>query len=359
MTTMRSVWSPKATWPAGEGLSRACNASLSATTPAGPRYIGESTWISATGVEPIFRGQAAGHQIDDQPLRGLGIGGGQEEEIAVGRRLDRGHLAPVDAVRGHDDGALRRLTKKLGQVHLGNRLALEDIRQHAARPDRRQLIGVAHQQQMRFGVDRAHQPIGQQDIEHRDLIHDDEALGQRALLVVAEVVGMRLELQQAMERAGGASGRLGHAAGGASGGRGQGVLDTARVEHIQQRAQRRRLADAGAAGQHHRLRLPRQPHRLALPLRQPDAPLAFERGERLLPGGVADRRQRIGRVEQQPQPARGPALGVEERREVDAIRLLVDEDLALTRRASSAGSSASSGTSSRAAARVSASARGR
>ena len=69
--------------------------------------------------------------------------------MKVARRVPRpvGHAALIDAVGVGDDPALGRLTKHLGQAHDGHRRRVDDVRQHLARADRRQLVDVADQDQ--------------------------------------------------------------------------------------------------------------------------------------------------------------------------------------------------------------------
>ena len=81
---MRSVWSPKATWPAGVGIEPRLQRLVQRDDTRWPAIHRREHLNIGDGVEPIFRGQAAGHQIDDQPLRGLGIGGGRKKKSLLG-----------------------------------------------------------------------------------------------------------------------------------------------------------------------------------------------------------------------------------------------------------------------------------
>ncbi len=93
-----------------------------------------------------------------------------------------------------------------------------------------------------------------------------------------------------MQRARGTPRRLGHALGGAASRGSKRVVDAARVEHIQEGAQRRRLADARPTREHRDLGGVRQAHRRLLVRGQLDPQVALDGVEDLAPLGAGDRR---------------------------------------------------------------------
>ena len=65
--------------------------------------------------------------------------------------------ATEDPVGVGDDPAVGRLPEDLGQAHHRHDSALDQVPQHHARPHRRQLVNVAHQQQAGLGRQGAEQ----------------------------------------------------------------------------------------------------------------------------------------------------------------------------------------------------------
>lgn len=66
-----------------------------------------------------------------------------------------------------DDTRLLGLAEDPGEADAGHRAAVrEQIAQHLARADARQLVDVPHQQQMRARSHRLDQLVGQQQIQH-------------------------------------------------------------------------------------------------------------------------------------------------------------------------------------------------
>ena len=55
--------------------------------------------------------------------------------------------------------------------------------QKVARANRGQLINIAHQKQMSARLDRAEQVVGEDQVNHRSLIHHQKIVGKRVLWV--------------------------------------------------------------------------------------------------------------------------------------------------------------------------------
>jgi hypothetical protein len=74
-----------------------------------------------------------------------------------------------------DHAGVTGLAKDLGQPHVRYRGArCEQITQHLSCTDRRQLVNIADQQQVRPGRDGLGELVGQQQIQHRGLIDHHE-----------------------------------------------------------------------------------------------------------------------------------------------------------------------------------------
>ena len=103
---------------------------------------------------------------------------------------------------------------------------------------------------MSGGVDGLEEMIGQDEVEHRDLIDDDQVCRQGVVLVVAEAAFGRIELEQAVQCLGRPAGGLLQALGRPARRRTQshGVAIGLRQRH--DGAQRGRLADTRATRQH-------------------------------------------------------------------------------------------------------------
>ena len=130
-----------------------------------------------------------------------GILGRDEVEVAVA--LGPGEVgdgAPVDAVGCGDDPALRRLAEHLGQPHHRHRAGGNDVGQHLARPHRRQLVDIAHDQEGGFVGDRRQQRPHQHHVHHRRLVDHQQAAVERVVRVAPEPAIPGVDLQQAVDR---------------------------------------------------------------------------------------------------------------------------------------------------------------
>ena len=156
----------------------------------------------------------------------LGVFGLHEVEVAVAL-LPRqvGDHPAVDVVRAGDDPASRRLPEDLGQPHDRNGVRGDHVGQYLPGSHRRQLVGVADDQQGgRFGhgvEQRAHQ----HDVDHRGLVDDQQVAVQRIFGVALEAAGGRVHIEQPVDGAGLHSGGLGHPPRGAARRRAQPQVD--------------------------------------------------------------------------------------------------------------------------------------
>ena len=115
------------------------------------------------GIEAVMGGQARRGQLADLGEDRLRAVARDEKEVAhvVGSRDAVGQLTGVDRVRRAHDQRARGLAEDLGQPRRrhhprsvrGHR-QLEQILEHAARPDRRELVDVADEQHVGPRPDR-------------------------------------------------------------------------------------------------------------------------------------------------------------------------------------------------------------
>jgi hypothetical protein len=126
----------------------------------------------AARVQAEFRRDTARDEVDDQ-LGGLfGVVTAEPEEVA--EAAERGLVPGVDPVRVDHDPGLLGLPEDLRQPHHRQRPGGEHVAQHLAGPDRRQLVDVADQEQVRAGRDRLDELVGQDHVDHRGFVDHDQ-----------------------------------------------------------------------------------------------------------------------------------------------------------------------------------------
>jgi hypothetical protein len=86
----------------------------------------------------------------------------------------------------------------LGQPDPGQPLGGQQIPEDLTGPDAGQLVHVANQQQMGPGWDRLDQLVGQQHIQHGDLV-DHYQVGIQGMIAVKGSVAARAQLQQPVQ----------------------------------------------------------------------------------------------------------------------------------------------------------------
>src|SRR5436309_15335566 len=114
------------------------------------------------------------YKVKHKSLRTNGILFRQEEEIAHSLTFQMRHLPGIDLVRVDNNFALLGLAKKLHQAYRGDGLAPQKDAQDVPRTNGGQLIGITHQQQVRFFWQRFKQMIKKEDIDHRKLVDNDK-----------------------------------------------------------------------------------------------------------------------------------------------------------------------------------------
>ena len=115
-----------------------------------------------------------------------------EIEVAAFDRREIGHQALIDAVRVGDDAALGGLAEDLGQTHDRHGTRGDDVGQYLPRPDRRQLIDIANEQQRRPGRQGAEHSAHQRHVDHRGLVDDQQIAVERRLFVAPKAAGPRI-----------------------------------------------------------------------------------------------------------------------------------------------------------------------
>jgi hypothetical protein len=93
------------------------------------------------------------------------------------------HQAPVDAMRVDDDPALGRLPEHFRQPHHRHGARGDDIGEHLAGTDGRQLVHVADKDQRRMVRHRLQESEHQWGIDHRGLVDDEQVAFQRVILL--------------------------------------------------------------------------------------------------------------------------------------------------------------------------------
>ena len=191
-----------------------------------------------------------------------------------------------------DDPAFLGLPEDLCEAGDRHQTGGDDVGEHLPRPDRRQLVDVADKNERGIERDGFDQRRHQWHVDHRRFVdHHDvglQRLGRRAL----EAAGGRVDFQETMDGLRLAPGLIGHAAGGAAGRGGECDRELRRRDGSEQRLEQRRLANAGAAGDHRHLGAGHQRQRLALGRAEMHAFACFE---------VLD-----GRIDINPPPGRPP-----------------------------------------------------
>ena len=135
---------------------------------------------------------------------------------------------------------------------------------------------------------------------------DEQIAIERIVGAAAKAAGLGIDFQQAVDGLRLDAGLFGHAFRGASGRRGEQNFRSLGGENAQNRVEQGRLADARAAGDHHRLGAQRHFNRRALRRRQHLASLFLDPGQGLL---HVDRRPGQGASDQGAQPFGHAALG--------------------------------------------------
>ncbi len=165
-------------------------------------------------------------------------------------------------------------------------MSLQDV----SRPDRGELVDVAHQDEGRPRRDGLQQVVHQEGVDHRGLVDDQEVAVERRRLVFLESALLEAVFEEAVDRLGLVAGGLGHPLGGPAGRGGEQDLRPDPREDPDHRVDDRRLPGPGAAGDHHHLVAGDRADRLDLLFGQGDGELLLDPGDRLvrvdLPDGL-------------------------------------------------------------------------
>ena len=157
-----------------------------------------------------------------------------------------------------DDQALLGLAEDLGQPHRRHHAASDHVAQHRAGADRRQLIDVAHQHQPRASAARR-SARGQPHVDHRASSTISTSASSGRSRVALEGALLRVALEQAVQRRRlGARSPRSAAWRRARWARRADALTRLLRQDRHDAAHDRRLADAGAAGDHQHLAVARR-----------------------------------------------------------------------------------------------------
>jgi hypothetical protein len=111
-------------------------------------------------------------------------------------------------MRAGDNAALRGLPKHLGEAHHWHCARRDDVGQHLAWPDRRQLIDIAHEQERGLVRHRFHEGLHQHDIDHGCLVDHQQVAVERVVVAAFETAAPGVDLQQPVDGLGLEAGRL-------------------------------------------------------------------------------------------------------------------------------------------------------
>ena len=168
-----------------------------------------------------------------------------------------------------DDLGLRRLAEHPLEPHGGNDTAGQQVAQHLAWPDARQLVGIADEDQLTARADGGEHGPRELGIQHAGLVHDDRVDRQRVPAAVAEAGWA--SPQQTVDGSGLQADHLAQPLGGLAGRRPQGHRAAERLEQTHQHADGEGLAHARATREDEDAAQPRAADGRALLLRQTQA----------------------------------------------------------------------------------------
>ena len=191
-----------------------------------------------------------GDDLDHGVDRALRVGSVDQEEVAflVGLRLEPRRQPPVDRVGGGGDHRARRLAEDLGEANHRRDPGLDQILERLAGADRRQLVGVANEDDVGGLGEAAKQDLHRSQVQHRRLVDDDE-FDRHRMAGLEGRFAPRNPLQHAVDRLRLVAGRLLQPPGGAPGRRAESDRSVGPFRLGDDRPGAGGLAYAGAAGQ--------------------------------------------------------------------------------------------------------------
>ena len=213
-------------------------------------------------------GQIPRAELHDTLGGGLGIR--QREEAEVPRLAALRRAPRIDGMRGQHDLTALALAENLREADAGNDARAQDILQHGAGPHGRQLVHIAHEDDMAALRHRREEVLHEHDIHHRDFVEDDDIGVQWVVLVPREHATTRtaLRFQQAVHSHGLTARCLGHALGRTARGSAEQDGEPLCLQEVDHAAHDGRLARTGAAREHEDAVLQYGDEGLALPCRE-------------------------------------------------------------------------------------------
>ena len=208
------------------------------------------------------------------------------------------------------------LAENLRQARDGDSPGRDQVVEDGTRANGGELVHVSHEQHLRRRPQRLEQAVGQVEVEHRGLVHDEKPDRQRVSEVAREAQG-RVVAQQPVDGLSRAVAGLGEAFSGPAGGGAEGVIELAAArlfQHPDDGAHRLRLAGTRPAGEHGHFAGHRRFHRAALFGRELKSITVRWRWQRLRPPRDGLHRRR---VHQPMQALRHADLGLVIRRQID------------------------------------------
>ena len=207
-----------------------------------------------------------------------------KEEVSALFIQDR-HFAGIDEVGIQDNPALTGLAVDLRKADTGDLPAVQDIAEDVAGADAGQLIRITDEDQAGARLDGAEEGAHERKIDHGGFIGDDAVRLNGILLIAGKDAFITAVLEEAVNRAGFGAGGLGHALGGAAGGRAQDGLIIGRKE-LQNTVDDGGFAGSRTAGDHENAVFQGAADRLALGRGEGDGPLLLKGGNRPEGAGI-------------------------------------------------------------------------
>ena len=173
-------------------------------------------------------------------------------EVEFSRILDRrgrGGVGVQDAMGDRDDATAGTLAEDRVEACDRGGAGIDEVAEHVAGADGRELVDVAHEQEVSRAGDGAQERGRELGVQHRGFVDDDEVRRERVLGVRSKSTSRWIELQQPMNRRGLHARGLRHALRCAAGGCAEGHADALGAKDVTQRLEDGCLTRAGAASE--------------------------------------------------------------------------------------------------------------
>ena len=133
----------------------------------------------------------------------LGILAVDEDKVGIFLGLDDvGNFATVNGMGSTNDPAISGLTEDLLEMNHRNHSAADNVPENQSRSDAGELIGISYQNQSSFAGQGIQEPAHEWDVDHGDLVDDNNITFQGIGCIALEATACRLKLEQTVKRRG-------------------------------------------------------------------------------------------------------------------------------------------------------------